>query len=782
MRSITQLTDDWLFTTSPQDTVPAYAPGADWTTVTVPHTWNKFDGQDGGSDYRRCAAWYVRRFETGEQAPGTLTYLQFQGAANIAEVYVNGVKVTEHRGGYSAFRVNVTSMLIPGENVLAVRVSNEERTDIYPQMADFTFYGGLYRPVELITVNPTHFDLDYHAGPGVTVSSKPLQAADGTTHAAIDVRAWVTNPEPGDIVNIAVLDEDGDEAASAAAPADSGKASVLIDLPNAHLWQGTKDPYLYTVVASIIRHNEVQDEFEVRHGIREYHMDPQRGFFLNGVLTPLRGVSRHQDRLGKGNALSLEDHVEDAYLIRELGANTVRLAHYQQAQEFYDLCDELGLIVWAEIPFISRMSSDPAAPENCRSQLTELIVQSFNHPSIVTWGISNEILIGGDSPQLVGNLRDLNDLAHRLDPTRVTTMAQVSTTPKDSEHNQITDILSYNHYFGWYGGKLEDNEAWLDSFHAMHPDRATGLSEYGCEGIISYHSDNPQCGDYTEEYQARYHEHMARIIEERPWLWATHVWNMFDFGCDARDEGGVKGRNNKGLVTIDRAIKKDAFYVYQAYWSTEPMVHIASKRFAKRASDAIDVRVYSNADEVRLLVDGKPFSEPLNAHRIFVFHNVPLGDGFTRIEAVGLIDGEAAATDSTTFEKVAEPYAPYTFVDSEGGAGVANWFDDADLDAVDENAPIDPSKYSIHDTITQILKNKEAAQILANAASSITGMRIRASMLGIMGNSTVLDMYGKLGGMAGGPEGDETAATAAQEELNRKMAYTNAQLQKISKA
>ncbi|NMN00934.1 beta-galactosidase [Bifidobacterium sp. DSM 109958] len=773
MRTITTLSDGWLFTKDEQDGVPAYAPGAGWTEVTVPHTWNKFDGQDGGSDYHRGACWYVRRLTVGEQAPGTLTYLQFHGAANVAEVYVNGVKATEHKGGFSTFRTDVTSMLIPGENVLAVRVSNEERSDVYPQMADFTFYGGLYRPVELLTVNPTHFDLDYFVGPGVTVSSKPHLASDGGDGAAtIDARAWVAGAQEGDIVNFQVLDEDGTEVAGAGTVA-AERVRVTIELPDAHLWQGVDDPYLYTVVASIIRHNEVLDEVEIHHGVREFRMDPQQGFFLNGVLTPLRGVSRHQDRLGKGNALSMDDHIEDAYLIRELGANTVRLAHYQQAQEFYDLCDVLGLIVWAEIPFISRMNEDPAAHQDCRQQMTELIVQSFNHASIVTWGISNEILIGGDSPQLVANLRDLNELCHQLDPTRVTTMAQVSNTPKDSEHNQITDILSYNHYFGWYGGKLEDNEEWLDEFHAMHPDRATGISEYGCEGIISYHSDNPQCGDYSEEYQALYHEHMARIIEERPWLWATHVWNMFDFGCDSRDEGGVKGRNNKGLMTIDRAVKKDSFYVYQAYWSKDPMIHIASKRYALRAADTISVKVYSNADSVELLVDGKPFAS-LAAHRVFEFRDVPLHEGATVIEARATGSDGTALADSATFTKVAEPYAPYTFVDPDGGAGVANWFDDVNLDAVDEEAPIDPTKYSVNDVINDVLENKEASRILANVASSLSGMRLKASMFGMMGTSTVQELFAKMGGMSGKP--------VDPDEMAKRLAYANAELQKIAKA
>ena len=765
MRISEPLHEGWLFTKSEVEGVPAYAPGEEWSEVTVPHTWNAFDGQDGGSDYYRGACWYVRRLDVRECAPGTRVYLEFQGAANVAEVYVNGCKVVEHIGGYGTFRADVTTALLPGGNVLAVKVSNEERSDVYPQMADFTFYGGLYRPVEVLYVNPTHFELDHHAGPGVTVSSTIRE--DGT--AVLDARAWVTGAEDGDQVNFQILDDEGNEVACAAQPAGA-EVRTVIELADAHLWQGVEDPYLYEVVATVIRHNEVLDEVSFHHGVREFRFDPQEGFFLNGKLTPLRGVSRHQDRLGKGNALDFDDHVEDALLIRELGANTIRLAHYQQSRDFYDLCDRLGFVVWAEIPFISRMNEDPAAHQDCLHQMTELIVQNFNHASILMWGISNEILIGGGSEQLVKNLHEINDLAHQLDPTRMTTMAQVSSTPKDSEHNQITDILSYNHYFGWYGGHMEDNEVWLDEFHAMHPDRSFGLSEYGCEGIISYHADDPQCGDYSEEYQALYHEHMARIIDERPWLWGTHVWNMFDFGCDARQEGGVSGRNNKGLVTIDRKIKKDAFFIYQAYWSTEPMVHLCSRRFARRAAETIDVKVYSNQSSVTLYVGDEEFgtleaSAQADPH-IFVFKDVPLAEGYTHVRAVA-----GDVTDAATWQKVAEPYEPYTFVDPEGGNVVMNWFDDTSADeGLSPDAPYDETCYSVHDTVNTILGNPEASATVTNAASSMANMRMKASMLGVLGNKSLMEMLDQLGSMF-----------VSTDNVEQKVAYLNAQLQKIRK-
>ena len=379
-------------------------------------------------------------------------------------------------------------------------------------------------------------------------------------------------------------------------------------MPDAKKWE-IDDPYLYTVTARLQRRNETFDEVNARVGVRSFSCDPEKGFIINGKETPLRGVSRHQDMLYKGNALSKEEHYHDAELIKELGANTIRLAHYQHNQYFYDACDELGFVIWAEIPFISVMNKDPEAHQNCISQMKELVIQNYNHPSICFWGISNEILIGGISEQLVENHKELNALVKELDPTRLTTIAHVSMTPIESPLHHITDVISYNHYFGWYGGKMEDNGPWMDNFHKVHPDLCVGMSEYGCEGIITYHGPNPACKDYSEEYQALYHEHMAKMLDERPWIWSSHVWNMFDFGCAARDEGGVAGRNNKGLVTMDRKTKKDSYYIYKAYWNKAPMVHICGRRYAQRAGETTEIRVYSNQPTVTLYLNGEKAEE-----------------------------------------------------------------------------------------------------------------------------------------------------------------------------
>ena len=523
--------------------------------INVPHTYNGFDGQDGGNDYYKGKAVYVKKLIRPLASPESDFILNFEGVNSIARIYIDGKFVQEHRGGYSRFRVNITRFFEKKDVImLAVEVDNANHSDVYPQMADFTFYGGIYRNVSLISVPKTRFDIEYYAGSGVSVTSK----IDGDD-AIIDITAYVKDPDESDMVTVEVKDGDSyEDLGFVVAPAKKiTKLSMKID--NANLWNGVEDPFLYKLSVKLVRHNEVLDNVEVNHGIREYYVDPEKGFFLNGKSLPLRGVSRHQDRLGKGNALAELDHFDDYDLIMDVGANSVRLAHYQQDDYFYELCDRYGLVVWAEIPFISRMNKDQKAHENAMEQMKELIYQNYNHSSICFWGISNEITIAGDIPGLADNLRELDELVKSIDKTRLTTMAQVSMLPMDSEHNQITDILAYNLYFGWYGGKYTDNEVWFDKFRAMHPNRAVGLSEYGCEGIISWHSNTPECKDYSEEYQAEYHEHMAKLLAERPEIWGSYVWNMFDFGFDMRDEGGVKGRNNKGLVTIDRKIKKDAF-------------------------------------------------------------------------------------------------------------------------------------------------------------------------------------------------------------------------------
>ena len=732
MREIISLNENWTLS----------FPKGDHATeqVNLPHTWNAVDGNDGNGSYLRTTGVYTRTFTAPKQPrEGGRTYVEVLAAALNSTVKVNGQVATTHEGGFSIFRADVTDLCHEGENELTIEVSNEDTPSMYPSSADFTFYGGLYRGVNLISVPSAHFDLDYYGGPGMMVT--PVPTEDGG--ANFTIKSFVTNPADDLTVMYSIEDCFGREVASAVR--GSADTEVTIYVPDAQLWS-MDEPNLYTVVATLQRNNEEVDEIAANVGVRSFKVTPDEGFSINGVPTPLRGVSRHQDRVFEGNALTAEEHYDDAMLIKELGANTIRLAHYQHSQDFYDACDEIGFAVWAEIPFISVFKKGEGAHKHVMEEMKELIIQNYNHPSIMFWGISNEILIGGISQELVDTHHDLEKLCKELDPTRLTTIAHVSTTPVNGPMHHITDLESYNHYFGWYGGQMEQNGPWLDQFHAEHPDICIGISEYGCEGIINWHSNTPQCKDYTEEYQALYHEHMAQVFEDRPWVWASHVWNMFDFGCAARNEGGVSGRNNKGLITMDRKTKKDSYFVYQAYWTQTPMVHIAGRRHAQRAGETTEIKVYSNQDTVVLYVNGKEVGQQ-TAHRVFKF-NVALNEGFNTIVAVA-----GDVKDSITLEKVAEEPGYYTLPEfNERQEGVANWF--KQVGSMDLTAPMEfpEGYYSVKDTMEDLAKNEEALALAAKAVKLATNFDIKpgVGMWDMMKKMTPEAMSNMISGM---PEG-----------------------------
>ncbi len=740
MRQIISINDGWKFIQKDVGLPDSFPLG--WQDVTLPHTWNAVDGHDGNGGYDRGSYWYAREFETPRQPlGGGRVYVEIAAAGQQAVVYVNGHKAAEHKGGYSIFRADVTDVCREdAPDLLVINCSNESREDVYPQSADFTFYGGLYRGVRLISVPDAHFELDYYGSIGLTVTSRPCPCGS----AQLEIKSYPKNIDDSFTVLYTVTDAAGCEVASACRPASA--PAVTVSVPNATLWE-PDHPYLYTVTAVLLRRNEAYDEVSCRTGVRSFTCDPQNGFFLNGKAMPLRGVSRHQDRLYRGNALTREEHYEDARMIKELGANTIRLAHYQHSQDFYDACDELGFVVWAEIPFISVFNQDPGAHENCISQLRELIIQNYNHPSICFWGISNEILIGGISERLVECHKELNALAKRLDPTRLTTIAHVSMTPVESPLHHITDIISYNHYFGWYGGKMEDNGPWLDSFHEKHPDLCLGLSEYGCEGILTYHGPEPACKDYSEEYQMLYHAHMAKMLDERPWLWSSHVWNMFDFGCAARNEGGVAGRNNKGLVTMDRKTKKDSFYVYQAYWSKKPMVHLCGRRYAQRAGETTEIIVCSNQPIVELFLNGEGAGVQ-RADKLFRF-TVALRDGENILKAVA-----GTVQDTMTLEKVEKEPEIYILPEvNERREGVANWF--STVGSMDLSAPMEfpEGKWNVRYTMEELSCCPEAFETVKQAIKLATGFTLApgAGMWDMMKKMTPEGMVGMAGSMM--PEG-----------------------------
>ena len=652
MRTVTNINRKWAFTKQTSE-IPS-AIDNKWDFVSLPHTWNALDGQDGGNDYYRGTAIYAKELDKEDLPEAERYYIEINGANSSADLYVNGKKHAHHDGGYSTWRCDITDE-INQKTMIVLAVDNAPNDRVYPQVADFTFYGGLYRDVNIIGVPASHFDLDYYGGPGIKVTP----TVDGQ-NANVEIEVFVTNSKMGQYLQYTVLDAEGEVVANVAT--DDTKIHVAIE--NVHLWNGRKDPYLYTVEVNLVEDKEILDNISTRFGCRSFRVDPEKGFILNGKEYPLRGVSRHQDRWGIGNALLPEHHAEDIELICEVGATTIRLAHYQHNQYFYDLCDEKGLVIWAEIPYISQHM--PGGRENTISQMKELITQNYNHASICVWGLSNEITMKGDAdPDLLENHRILNDLVHEMDKTRPTTIAAVSPCPINSPYIQIPDLVSYNHYFGWYGGDTTMNGPWFDKFHKTHPNIPIGISEYGCEAL-DWHTSDPKQGDYTEEYQAFYHEELIRCIHERPYLWATHVWNMFDFGADARAEGGENGQNHKGLITMDRKYKKDAFFAYKAWLNPEPMVHICGKRYIDRVEDVTKVTVYSNQPAVELFANGVSLGVQENNGLPFFYYEVP-NAGITHLVAKA---GEL--TDESVINKVEVFNEAYRLREK---SAILNWFE-----------------------------------------------------------------------------------------------------------
>ena len=625
------------------------------------------------------------------------------------------MQLAHHEGGYSTFRVKLENL--QQDNTLVVSLDNADNDRVYPQKADFTFYGGLYRGVNLIVVPASHFELGYCGTPGIkvtpTVNLKEKRAV-------VTVETWQSGAQS------VTMEAAGQ---SKTVPSTKGYARAEFTIENVHLWDGIDDPYLYTATATL----PSGDSVSARFGCRVFEIDPQKGFILNGRSYPLRGGSRHQDCKGVGNALTIEYHKADMEIIREMGCNTLRLAHYQHAQEFYDLCDEYGMVVWAEIPYITMHMSNGRA--NTLSQMEELVVQNYNHPSIAVWGLSNEITAASAvNEELLDNHRALNDLCHRLDSTRPTTMANVFMLEIESPILEIPDVNSYNLYFGWYLGELEQNDEFFDEYHAKYPDRCIGFSEYGADANPRYQSPNPEKGDYSESYQALYHEHILNMIENRPWLWATHVWNIFDFAADGRDEGGKHGENQKGLVTFDRQTKKDAFYLYKAHWNKrEPFVHIAGERYVDRTEAVTEIKVYSNQTEVTLSVDGKPF-ETQTGKYVFRF-NVPM----TGEHSIHASSGDCHSV--ILVRKVSEPNPEYRMAAS---APVTNWFDASE---------IDPDYYSVADKLSDIRSNPEAGAVIdsmmaqgASARGDVAeAVKDNPALQRMMGRMTVLSLL-KQGG------------------------------------
>ena len=674
MRAITNINDNWTFIKD-----------GEIENISLPHTWNALDGQGASESYYRGRCVYEKTIPCFDGR----TYLEVNAANTICEVYINGIYLGSHENGYAMFRFELTDFLTNEENKLRIIVDNSENEFVYPQMADFTFYGGIYRDVNIISgVSQSHFALLDMSLCGMYITPK----ADGR----VFVKSIIEGSCEGLTKEFIITDADGNEVAREEIPADKDAAKLFVE--NHILWDGMENPYLYTMTARLKENGEVIDEVSDRFGFREFYFDSEKGFFLNGKSVKMKGVSRHQDRAGLGNALTYAEHKEDIELIREVGANSIRLAHYQHDEKFYDLCDEYGFLVWAEIPVISNFSKKKQA--QAKFMLEELIRQNYNHPSIYCWSVANEVGINSAAPGLVSGIKELNNIAHALDSTRPTVTAQVTMTSINSKLNEIPDILGYNHYFGWYMQTVDGIDKWLDKFHEAKPHLKLCISEYGAEGMPNLHAAEPVQGDYTEDYQAYYHEHYIKAINERDWLWGSYVWNMFDFGSAIRNEGGVRGRNNKGLVTIDRKIKKDSFYAYKAYWSDEKFVHIAGERFVDRPTGEQKIKVYSNCDSVTLTVNGE--KTELSGEKIFLFDAV-IKEGENVITAKS---GKCKHEIRINGTDIPNP----DYVLPEGCESfVRNWFNAGD--------DINPDNLSLEDKVGDILFNSEVQKLIKNHAN-----------------------------------------------------------------
>jgi beta-galactosidase len=766
MRKVLNINSNWKFIRQDDENAQAVNFHTEnWQEVQVPHTWNAMDGANG-FDYYKGACWYRKEFVVDALEQGNRVYIEFNGSNSITDVYVNGHHLGQHRGGYSIFRFDITNVVDFGKkNTLSVKVDNTVVDDVYPQMADFTFYGGIYRDVNLVIANSIHFDLLDYGSKGVYI----IQENVSNEQAALTIKSKVVNDldvEKKVRVWADILDANGKNVAYGAkevflAAGEIKEVEIPVTIKSPTLWNGRKNPYHYETRISLVSFNDTLDELTIPFGVRYFHVDPEKGFFLNGEPLRLNGVSRHQDRKDMGWAITKKEHLEDMELIKEVGATSIRLAHYQHDQFFYELCDKEGMVIWAEIPFISVMSKHELEGINAKQQMTELIRQNYNHPSIMFWGIQNEIQISGERPELRRLVNELNELTKKEDPTRLTTMANVMFVPDKDEYNYVTDVVGYNKYYGWYQGEAEDFAAWLDGFHQTNPHVSLGISEYGAEGILQYHTNHPQVKDYSEEYHALYHEKVWGIFSKRPYLWSTYVWNMFDFGANIRDEGGVQGRNNKGLITYDRRIKKDAFYMYKANWSDENFVHITSKRFVERADEQITIKVYSNCDELTLYANGKEIGTKTSDNHVFVFEDVELEEGITEIKVTSNQDG-VILEDTAQFTKVAEPNPSYEAPEEDKGGVVGNWFQMPEIEDVEvEELEITDDVYSTRDTFKGLMENEETKAILEK----------------YLGNFTEHPMYGMAAGMQ-----VDFIASMAPEQFTDKMMYTlNKELTKVQK-
>jgi beta-galactosidase len=713
-----------------QDVAGAQNAGFDdstWSALNLPHTWNNLDGQDGGNNYYRGIGWYRTHVTLDASFTGRQVFLKFDGAFSVADIWLNGSYVGGHLGGFAAFAFDVTTNFNVGvDNVIAVRVNNAFNTNVPPLTADFTFFGGLYRDAHLLVTDPVQISpLDY-GSPGVYLkttsvssNSAALQVTTVVSNAtaltkAVSIRALLVDAATNIVTTL---------TNTASLPPGATNIVLSAVIPNPHLWNGLADPYLYQVFVEVRDGVNLVDVLGQPLGFRWFNVDPTNGFFLNGNYLDLHGVDMHQDWLRRGWAIGNAERQTNFALLKEIGATAVRLSHYEHADHTYQLADQNGIILWSEIPLINYITESPAFYTNAIQQLRELIRQRYNHPAVVCWGLFNEITLAG-GPATTNLINQLAQVAAQEDPTRISTAAANSS---DNDPTSLySDIIAFNKYYGWYNGVITDFGPWADHFHATYPTRRVGISEYGAGASVWQHSENPvepaSGGPFhPEEYQNLFHESHWQQMKTRPFLWGKFIWNMFDFAVDGRNEGDTPGRNDKGLVTYDRQIRKDAFYWYKANWTTNPMVYITGHTFTNRLTNTITAKVYANCDSVELFLNGASQGTCASTNSIFLWP-VTLLRGSNFVQAVGT-KGVANVIDSLVWigptfppnAAITSPTGPIVYLNSTN--------DTLQLTATASDNPLNPPE-PLSTTWTQ--SSGPAGILLSDTNAIVTTARFGA--------------------------------------------------------
>lgn len=675
--------------------------------IALPHTWYK-----DGESYKGTALYKKRLLlSCGSEKK---VFLNFEAAERWCEVFVNRHYAGGHKGGYSAFTLDITEYCdVDGYNDIYVFVCNRSWDEISPLTGDFTVFGGLYRNVNLMVTEKICFDRTYFGTSGVIARADLNSDGDGV----IQTETHVLCMDETLVKQVyQVFAPDNQLVFSCEMP---WKETFEFSIENPVRWEVLGTKALYRLHTELWSDGKMMDSLDISFGFRRVFVDPEKGFFLNGNHLKINGVAKHQDYGGVFHATGMEQWSQDIGDILDIGANSVRLSHYQHPQAMYQLCDELGLIVWAEIPML-KMTEHTALFENACLQLKELILQNMHHPCICFWGIQNEIAMFGEHEWMYEKLEKMNELVKKLDPARISACANLFCVENSSPLNRITAAVGYNIYFGWYYGEMKDNREFVDQFHRDNPDLALGITEYGVDCNPAFHSECPKVKDYSEEFQALYHETVYPVFRERDYIWGTYVWNLYDFSSEIREEGGVKYKNGKGLISYDRNIKKDAFYYYKAQWSAVPFVKIGESRFVNRTNPEITIKVYSNQKEVSLYVNGETHTR-YSENGIFLFHNIGLKHGDNNVKA---ISGDCM--DEAVFRRGEQPDSSYVFVDPNPGLNVKNWF----LDEVEEALMFPEGRFSIRESCAALLENDEAMTVIREFSPELAkAMKERQSFM-----------------------------------------------------